>query len=158
MPYLRFQLPPFLRSLDTSYQTLSSYLSFHILSSIFLKTVGSYIKKASDHQAGLEYGAIQSKYDFDKKYGTKSNLDHKLNKEKGQKDYDKEMKRAEKRRKGIEKATDNLTKESFQQFQEKCWKGYEKKGMKTMFGKRYPNCVKKTKSEEVEVDTSSAVS
>ena len=31
---------------------------------------------------------------------------------------------------------------------EKCWKGYEKKGMKTMFGKRYPNCVKK---EEVEV-------
>ncbi len=26
---------------------------------------------------------------------------------------------------------------------EACWKGYEKKGMKTMFGKRYPNCVKK---------------
>ena len=26
---------------------------------------------------------------------------------------------------------------------EKCWAGYEKKGMKTMFGKRYPNCVKK---------------
>tara|TARA_B100000963_G_scaffold100156_1_gene86603 strand:+ start:16521 stop:17069 length:549 start_codon:yes stop_codon:yes gene_type:complete len=42
---------------------------------------------------------------------------------------------------------------------EKCWKGYEKKGMKTMFGKRYPNCVKKkrktkkrrkTKKEEIE--------
>tara|TARA_R100000664_G_scaffold1195_1_gene3161 strand:- start:3632 stop:4114 length:483 start_codon:yes stop_codon:yes gene_type:complete len=34
---------------------------------------------------------------------------------------------------------------------EKCWPGYEKKGMKTMFGKRYPNCVKKTKEgEEVE--------
>jgi len=32
---------------------------------------------------------------------------------------------------------------SFQSFMEKCWKGYEKKGMKTMFGKRYPNCVKK---------------
>ena len=32
---------------------------------------------------------------------------------------------------------------------EKCWKGYEKKGMKTMFGKRYPNCVKK---EEVEIE------
>ena len=30
---------------------------------------------------------------------------------------------------------------------EKCWKGYEKKGMKTMFGKRYPNCVKKEESE-----------
>ena len=25
---------------------------------------------------------------------------------------------------------------------EKCWKGYKKKGMKTMFGKRVPNCVK----------------
>jgi len=34
---------------------------------------------------------------------------------------------------------------------EACWKGYEKKGMKTMFGKRYPNCVKKTKKEEVEL-------
>jgi hypothetical protein len=37
----------------------------------------------------------------------------------------------------------------FQKLQEKCWKGYEKKGMKTMFGKRYPNCVKK---EQVERD------
>ena len=26
---------------------------------------------------------------------------------------------------------------------EKCWAGYTQKGMKTMFGKRYPNCVKK---------------
>ena len=25
----------------------------------------------------------------------------------------------------------------------RCWKGYTKKGMKTMFGKRVPNCVKK---------------
>ena len=35
---------------------------------------------------------------------------------------------------------------------EKCWKGYEKKGMKTMFGKKYPNCVKKkrTRKEEYE--------
>ena len=32
---------------------------------------------------------------------------------------------------------------------EKCWSGYKKKGMKTMFGKRYPNCVK----EEEEKDT-----
>jgi hypothetical protein len=29
------------------------------------------------------------------------------------------------------------------QLDEKCWPGYKKKGMKTMFGKRYPNCVKK---------------
>ena len=39
---------------------------------------------------------------------------------------------------------------------EKCWPGYEKKGMKKMFGKMYPNCVKKKKSkkknEEVEID------
>ena len=28
---------------------------------------------------------------------------------------------------------------------EKCWPGYTQKGMKTMFGKRYPNCVKRTK-------------
>jgi len=38
---------------------------------------------------------------------------------------------------------------------EKCWPGYEKKGMKKMFGKMYPNCVKKKKSkkknEEVEL-------
>ena len=29
----------------------------------------------------------------------------------------------------------------------RCWKGYEKKGMKTMFGKRVPNCVKKENAE-----------
>ncbi len=32
--------------------------------------------------------------------------------------------------------------------QEKCWKGYTKKGMKTMFGKKYPNCVKNTKKKK----------
>ena len=31
---------------------------------------------------------------------------------------------------------------------EKCWKGYKKKGMKTMFGKRYPNCVKEDDTQE----------
>tara|TARA_R100001015_G_C4625358_1_gene183890 strand:- start:1260 stop:1676 length:417 start_codon:yes stop_codon:yes gene_type:complete len=37
----------------------------------------------------------------------------------------------------------------------RCWKGYEKKGMKTMFGKRVPNCVKKEEiiREEPEKDT-----
>ena len=33
---------------------------------------------------------------------------------------------------------------------EDCWDGYEKKGMKTMFGKRYPNCVKKKKTKKEE--------
>ena len=28
---------------------------------------------------------------------------------------------------------------------EKCWKGYTQKGFKTMFGKRYPNCIKNKK-------------
>jgi ABC-type bacteriocin/lantibiotic exporter with double-glycine peptidase domain len=31
------------------------------------------------------------------------------------------------------------------ELKERCWKGYTQKGMKTMFGKRYPNCVKKKK-------------
>ena len=33
---------------------------------------------------------------------------------------------------------------------EKCWPGYEKKGMKKMFGKMYPNCVKKKKNKNEE--------
>tara|TARA_Y100001972_G_scaffold32388_1_gene40020 strand:- start:618 stop:1472 length:855 start_codon:yes stop_codon:yes gene_type:complete len=36
-----------------------------------------------------------------------------------------------------------LTKEQIEVLLEKCWDGYQKKGMKTMFGKRVPNCVKK---------------
>ena len=35
--------------------------------------------------------------------------------------------------------------ETNQELTEKCWAGYTQKGMKTMFGKRYPNCVKKKK-------------
>jgi hypothetical protein len=31
---------------------------------------------------------------------------------------------------------------------EACWKGYHKEGMKTMFGKKYPNCVKNTNEQE----------
>ena len=38
---------------------------------------------------------------------------------------------------------------------EDCWDGYEKKGMKTMFGKRYPNCVKKKKTKKEEVELTS---
>jgi hypothetical protein len=34
---------------------------------------------------------------------------------------------------------------------ERCWKGYTQKGMKTMFGKRYPNCVKIKKKSVNEV-------
>ena len=38
---------------------------------------------------------------------------------------------------------------------EKCWSGYKKKGMKTMFGKRYPNCVK-NESEDEETNEASS--
>jgi hypothetical protein len=41
---------------------------------------------------------------------------------------------------------------------EKCWKGYTQKGMKTMFGKRYPNCVKKTKTKETKEQTGASSS
>jgi len=36
---------------------------------------------------------------------------------------------------------------------EACWKGYTKKGMKTMFGKKYPNCVKKESKETTEASS-----
>lgn len=35
--------------------------------------------------------------------------------------------------------------QSESEIKERCWKGYTQKGMKTMYGKRYPNCVKKNK-------------
>lgn len=41
---------------------------------------------------------------------------------------------------------------------EKCWDGYKKKGMKTMFGKKYPNCVKEgDKNSETYVKGSAPV-
>jgi hypothetical protein len=36
----------------------------------------------------------------------------------------------------------------YRQILEACWKGYHKEGMKTMFGKKYPNCVKNKKTNE----------
>lgn len=45
-----------------------------------------------------------------------------------------------------EPSTDNIrTEQKEVEITERCWKGYTQKGMKTMFGKRYPNCVKKNK-------------
>ncbi len=73
----------------------------------------------------------------------------------------KELQRVTQKKPGklISKVGISTTMEGFsdwrQELDEKCWKGYEKKGMKTMFGKRYPNCVKKTKKEELEVEASS---
>ena len=41
-----------------------------------------------------------------------------------------------------------------EELMERCWKGYTQKGMKTMFGKRYPNCVKKKSKTLKESKTS----
>lgn len=42
----------------------------------------------------------------------------------------------------MKKSNKKLDEEKMNRILEACWKGYRKKGMKTMFGKRYPNCVK----------------
>jgi hypothetical protein len=58
-----------------------------------------------------------------------------------------------------------ITEEQFQnifengskkQLTERCWKGYTQKGMKTMFGKKYPNCVKKESVGETDEASSPA--
>lgn len=55
---------------------------------------------------------------------------------------------AEQRKEASKEKTKNLQEEQQgNQLNERCWKGYTQKGMKTMFGKRYPNCVKVTKEE-----------
>ena len=48
----------------------------------------------------------------------------------------------------------------FKEIQEgtRCWKGYEKKGMKTMFGKRVPNCVKREGIGEQDIAQPTAMS
>jgi len=43
-------------------------------------------------------------------------------------------------KKDLESLKKTSTNES--ELKERCWKGYTQKGMKTMFGKKYPNCVK----------------
>jgi len=48
-----------------------------------------------------------------------------------------------KRKEASKKKTERLRKMNEDLLNEKCWKGYTQKGFKTMFGKKYPNCVKK---------------
>ena len=64
------------------------------------------------------------------------------------------------RKKGAKNWGNKTKKEEFSDWKselsEKCWPGYEQKGMKTMFGKRYPNCVKKTKTKKEEIELSDA--
>ena len=61
-----------------------------------------------------------------------------------QKRIAKEVKRREQqKRKEMLNPTVQIKDDFMPEITEDCWDGYEKKGMKTMFGKRYPNCVKK---------------
>ena len=53
------------------------------------------------------------------------------------------------RRAGAANWGNSSKKEEVEHVDEACWKGYTKKGMKTMFGKRYPNCVKKEETGDV---------
>jgi hypothetical protein len=41
----------------------------------------------------------------------------------------------------------------YREILEACWKGYHKEGMKTMFGKRVPNCVKNIKTNEDQISS-----
>ena len=45
----------------------------------------------------------------------------------------------------VKECPDETNNISHTELTERCWKGYTQKGMKTMFGKRYPNCIKKKK-------------
>jgi hypothetical protein len=48
-----------------------------------------------------------------------------------------------KRKEMSKKKTERLNKLKEDILTEKCWKGYTQKGTKIMFGKKYPNCIKK---------------
>jgi hypothetical protein len=49
-------------------------------------------------------------------------------------------------------AVEEYLKEFEGEIEEACWKGYHKDGMKTMFGKKYPNCVKNKANENAMLD------
>jgi hypothetical protein len=42
----------------------------------------------------------------------------------------------------VKNSDTNKQEQNESEITERCWKGYTQKGMKTMFGKKYPNCVK----------------
>ena len=108
-----------------------------VVTEVSKKTLGNYVKKASTDLAtrSIKHGMTG---------GTETG---------GDPDSSENVEKINKRHSGIMKAVDKLKKEGFSNWREtldeKCWKGYEKKGMKTMFGKRYPNCVKKEETEVV---------
>jgi len=56
----------------------------------------------------------------------------------------------------LKKLVNRVLRESENEMTEACWKGYTQKGMKTMFGKKYPNCVKKESVGETDEASSPA--
>jgi len=56
----------------------------------------------------------------------------------------------------LKKLVERVLRESENEMTEACWKGYTQKGMKTMFGKKYPNCVKKESAGETDEASSPA--
>jgi hypothetical protein len=94
------------------------------LDEISKKTLGSYVKKASSDMANNAYNL--GARDPLKKTGS--------------------WNKAFKRKSGIEKATDRLTKEE----DDPCWSGYKQVGMKEKGGKKVPNCV--PESQEISED------
>ena len=107
--------------------------------SIFQRIVDKFKKKKEVKEVSLKKleNAIMALKNKMKKQGKKTNARDEKHLERLMKIYNKM---------GGRKIKENN--ESFNWLYEKCWKGYEKKGMKTMFGKRYPNCVKKKKKSE----------
>ena len=112
-------------------------------------------KKFQSSTKAKKYRAELNKYNRQKgTYGNGDGKDasHKGGKIVGFESQSKNRGRAEKSRLKREDVKNFLRKslnESGGCLCEACWKGYEKKGMKKMFGKMYPNCVKKTKKEDI---------
>ena len=121
-----------------------------------------------------ERSAAQNKVKGPKMYGESKPMENQVNEE-GKKDacYHKVKSRysvwpsayasgalVKCRKKGAKNWGNKTKKEEFSDWRseltEKCWPGYEQKGMKTMFGKRYPNCVKKTKTKKEEIELTDA--
>lgn len=90
-------------------------------------TLGSYVKKAADSATMSAYGA-----------GGESQRHAGEPVSKRPDTYGADRKVALKRLKGIDKATDRLTKEANEN---PCWDGYKMLGMKEKDGKQVPNCI-----------------
>jgi len=67
-------------------------------------------------------------------FGEKKNIKKLIQKWFNEKEVDEDL---------IQNSDTQKSEQTESELTERCWKGYTQKGMKTMFGKRYPNCVKK---------------